>query len=232
MTDLHVGCAGFPVDPQEYASQLRFVEIEDTFHEGSSLDAIRRDLERVAGDLGIGLIASKVITHPRKDPVYKVTGHNVPDHAAVGHFTRSRWTDEAWERTDALVRALKAKVVVLRTPPSFRKTAQNALALENFIAHAERPGLEIAWDHGGLWPAAEAQAICDRLGLIPVVDAGAKTLPAGDLYVRFSGGAAGRGSPSEAALGKIASSIRERGGFAVFANKSRWEDARRLAKAL
>jgi uncharacterized protein YecE (DUF72 family) len=232
MTTLHVGCAGFPVAPEEYATQLGYVEIEETFHEGAKLDAVRRDLERVAGDLAIGLVASKVITHPRKDPAYKIPGPDVPDHAAVGHFTRSRWTDEAWERTDALIRALKAKVVVLRTPPSFKKTPANALSLENFIAHAERPGLEIAWDHGGAWPVADAQALCDRLALLHVADIAAKTLPEGELYVRYTGGASGRTSPAEAALGKMASGLRGRTGFAVFANSARWEDARRMSKTL
>lgn len=232
MTTMLVGCAGFPVDPTDYASQLEFVEIQESFFEGAPLDEARRTLDRVAGDLAIGLIASKVITHPRKDPVYKTPGPEVPDHASVGHFTRSRWTDEAWERTDALVRSLRAKVVVLRTPPSFKKSAANALALENFIAHAERPGLEIAWDFGSAWPMADAMTICERLGLVPVVDANAKSFPAGDLYVHYAGGATGRTSPSEAALGKLAGELKERTGFTVFSNNARWEDARRLAKNL
>lgn len=232
MSTLSVGCAGFPVAPDEYATQLGYVEIQETFHEGPELESVRRQIERVAGDLMLGVVASKVITHQRKDPVYKKPGPDVPDHAAVGHFTRSRWTDEAWERTDALVRSIKAKVVVLSTPASFKKTPANALALENFIAHAERPGLEIAWDHGGTWPVADAQAVCDRLGLLQVADLTAKEFPPGDLYVRYSGGASGRTSPAEAALGKVAATLRGRTGFAVFANNARWEDARRLSKAL
>lgn len=232
MSVVRVGCAGFPVDPAEYATQLSYVEIGESFHEGPGLDQAKAALERVAGDLAVGLVASKVITHPRRDPVYKIPGPDVPDHAAVGHFTRSRWTDEAWERTDALVRALKAKVVVLRTPASFRKTAANALALENFIAHAERPGLDFAWDHGGAWPDAEVRAVCGRLGLLPVAEATGKALPDGDVYVRYGGGASRRSSPTEAAMGKVAASLKGRDGFVVFANNACWEDARRLAKAL
>ncbi|MHB8513744.1 MAG: DUF72 domain-containing protein, partial [Actinomycetota bacterium] len=192
MSQMLVGCAGFAVDPTEYSTQLGFVEIQESFHEGATLDKVRRTIERVAGDLALGLVASKVITHPRKDPVYKVPGPDVPDHAAVGHFTRSRWTDEAWERTDAMVRALKAKVVLLRTPPSFKKTAANALALEHFVAHAARPGLEIAWEYSSGWPESDALATCERLGLIPVVDLNAKSFPPGDLYARFTGGGTGR----------------------------------------
>lgn len=228
MSEVLIGCAGFPVDAGDYATQLSFVEIQETFHEGPALEKVRSSLERVAGDLAIGVVASKVITHPRKDAVHKVPGPDVPEHAAVGHFTRSRWTDEAWERTDALVRSLRAKVVVLRTPASFRKTAANALALENFIAHAERPGVEIAWDWGGTWPDADALTLCERLGLIPVSDSLAK-IPAGNqAYFRYTG----RTSPTEAAMGKLATALRGREGFAVFSNSAAFEDARRLAKAL
>lgn len=232
MSNLHIGCAGFPVEPSEYATQLPYVEIQETFHEGPELDQVKKSLERVAGDLTIGLVASKVITHPRRHAVYKKPGPDVPDHAAVGHFTRSRWTDEAWERTDALLRALRAAVVVLRTPPSFKKTAANALALENFIAHAERPGLEIAWDHGGTWPEADAVAVAERLGLLIVREMGEATPPEGEVYVRYAGGARGKTSPTESAIAKVAGSLAGRSGFAVFSNASAWEDARRLAKAV
>lgn len=232
MSNLHIGCAGFPVEPSEYATQLPYVEIQETFHEGPDLDQVKKSLERVAGDLTIGLVASKVITHPRRHVVYKKPGPDVPDHAAVGHFTRSRWTDEAWERTDALLRALRAAVVVLRTPPSFKKTAANALALENFIAHAERPGLEVAWDHGGTWPDADAAAVAERLGLLIVREMGEPISPTGDVYVRYAGGVRGKTSPTEAAISKVAGSLSGRTGFAVFSNATAWEDARRLAKAV
>lgn len=231
MTGLNVGCAGFPVEPAEYATQLPYVEIQETFHEGPGLDAVRRDLERVAGDLRIGLVASKVITHPRRDAVYKKPGPDVPDHAAVGHFTRSRWTDEAWERMDVLIRSLRAAIVVLRTPPTFKKTATNALALENFIAHAERPGLEIVWDHGGAWPAADATAVAERLGLVLASDLSAP-LPDGEVYVRYTGGAKGKTSPTDGVVAKSAKQLAGREGFVVFSNGTCWEDARRFAKAV
>ncbi|HVL89663.1 MAG TPA: DUF72 domain-containing protein [Actinomycetota bacterium] len=231
MTALHVGCGGFPVEPAEYATQLSYVEIQETFHEGPELDAVKKDLERVAGDLRIGLVASKVITHPRKDGVYKKPGPDVPDHASVGHFTRSRWTDEAWERMDVLVRALKAAVVVLRTPPSFKKTPANALALENFIAHAERPGLEIVWEHGGTWPETDAAEVAHRLGLVIASDL-TGTIPDGEVYARFTGGAKGTSALTDAAGAKAAQKLTGRNGFVVFANKSCWEDARRFSKTV
>lgn len=230
MTALHVGCAGFPVEPAEYATALDYVEIQETFDEGPGLDAVKRDLERVAGDLRIGLVASRVITHPRKDPVYKKPGPDVPEHASVGHFTRSRWTDEAWERMDVLIRSLRAAIVVLRTPPSFKKTPTNALALENFIAHAERPGLEIVWDHGGVWPDADVTGIAERLGLLIASDLSG-AIPDGEVYARFTGGAKGAASLTEPAGAKAAKKLEGREGFVVFSNKSCWEDARRFSKA-
>ncbi|MGH2829841.1 MAG: hypothetical protein ACRDJM_05105, partial [Actinomycetota bacterium] len=65
MSTLRIGCAGFPVDAADYATQLSFVEIQETFHEGPAMEAVRAALSRVAGNLAIGIVASKVITHPR-----------------------------------------------------------------------------------------------------------------------------------------------------------------------
>ena len=223
-----VGCAGFPVDPDEYASQLSFVEIQESFVNPPDIAEAKALWGRVAGDLKPAFVAWQVITHPRSHAGYKVMGGLIPEHAAVGHFVRSRWTDEAWERMDSLARAVRAPVILFRTPPGFRRTKANITQFENFIAHAQRPSLSLAWEWDG-WPPGDALAMCERIGLVPAVDPFATAVPPGDeIYLRIKT----KGSPSDAKLEKLASQIRGREGCVVFANGSAWEDARRLAKLL
>jgi uncharacterized protein YecE (DUF72 family) len=228
VSDLQVGCAGFPVDPDEYAGQLGFVEMTGSFDRPPSIEEASALTRRAPGGLAVGLVCWQVVTHPKAHPAYRADGGEIPDHAAIGHFARSRWTDEAWERMDTLARAIRSPVVLLRTPPSFRKTAANALAIENFVAHAERPGLSLAWEWGPTWPEAAALTLCERLDLIP---SGTTTaIPASDrVYLRV---ASGRRATTEAGLEKVAKSVRGRQGYVVFESPTAWEDARRFAKLL
>lgn len=228
-----VGCAGFPVDAAEYAGQLDFVEIQDTFLEPPEADQARAWRRVAAGELALSLVAWQVITHPRSTAEYRRMRTQIPEHAAVGHFARSRWTDEAWQRMDALARAVKAPVIVFRTPPSFKRTRENATALENFVAHAQRPGLSFAWEWEASWPEAPAMEFCERTGIMPVVDPTGRPVPEGDqVYLRVLGGRSGRASPDDDELERLAEGLRGRTGHVVFSNASAWEDARRLAKLL
>ena len=182
----------------------------------------------------VTLVGWHILTHRRSDPRYKKMSSPPPDHAAVGHFERSRWTDEAWERTDALARAVGAQAVLLRTPASFKATADHAIRLENFVAHATRPGLGLAWEWApGSWTDAKALQLCERIGALPVIDPATSKIPDGDtVYLRFRGGASGRAAIKDDDLKKAALAVRDRVGWVVFANSTGTVDAARFAQML
>ncbi|HEX9712189.1 MAG TPA: DUF72 domain-containing protein [Actinomycetota bacterium] len=193
-----------------------------------------KDVRALAGDRGITLIASPVITHRRTDARYKRMTSPPPEHAAVGHFERSRWTDEAWEETDKLARAVDAQAAVLQTPPSFKPTADHATRLENFVAHAMRPGLALAWEWApGSWPLAKALELCERVGALPVLDPTEHTIPESEFaYVRFRGGKSGRKVLDDDDLKTAALALRDRPGWAIFSNAKAEQDARRFAEMI
>jgi uncharacterized protein YecE (DUF72 family) len=178
------------------------------------------------------LIASPVITHRRSDPRYKGMTDGPPEHAAVGHFERSRWTDEAWQRTDELACALDAQAVVLQTPASFKASTEHATRLENFLAHAMRPRVAIAWEWAkGSWPDRKAIDLCERIGAVPVVDPNATAIPDGEfVYVRM--GATARRPLRDDDLKEVALAVRDRLGWVVFSNKQGTEDALRFLQML
>lgn len=222
---LAVGCAGFPVNHAEYASELDFVEVQDTFEEPPDPAQLPAEFRE---DLTRSLVAWQVITHPRK--AHRGMRTEIPTHAAVGHFTRSRWTDEAWQRMDALARAVGADAIVLRTPPSFTPTADHIQCLENFVANAGRPGQQLVWDWAPPWPAAQAFAVCERLDLLPAVDPTAGPIPDDEIvYLRVN---RKRGPMPESAMARVADETRGRTGFVVFSGPAAWEDARRFKKML
>jgi uncharacterized protein YecE (DUF72 family) len=193
-----------------------------------------KDVRAVTGkQAAVALIASHVVTHRRSDPRYKAMTAPPPEHAAVGHFERSRWTDEAWVETDKLAAALGAEAVLLQTPASFKASTEHATRLENFIAHAMRPRISLAWEWTkGSWPDRKALELCDRIGAIPVIDPVAGTIPDAEyVYLRI-GKPTGRKPIHDDDLKEVALRVRDRSGWIVFCNPSGVADARRLLDML
>ncbi|MCA9528397.1 MAG: DUF72 domain-containing protein [Myxococcales bacterium] len=117
----------------------------------------------------------------------------VPDAVALAGFVG----DEAaagWERTRAIASRLRAELVLLRTPSTFRPTAENRAAMKAFFADRAGDPFQVAWWADGLWesqPEARDE-VADAAGLIPVVDPLAldddEPLPAGaQFYWRLLG---------------------------------------------
>jgi uncharacterized protein YecE (DUF72 family) len=188
------------------------------------------DVKAQVGARTISLIAWHVITHRRSDPRYKLMASPPPEHAAVGHFERSRWTDEAWEATDKLARALDAKAVVLQTPASMKATTEHATRLENFVAHAARPGLVIAWEpEPGAWPERKFLELAERIDAVPVIDPTQSKIPETEyVYLRFRGGKSGRAVLKDDDLKTAALAVRDRIGWVVFCNNNAEQDAARF----
>lgn len=200
-----------------------FIDLPDT-----------KTLAKEFGDTPLTMIGWYVVTHRRTDARYKKMTNPPPEHAAVGHFDRSRWTDEAWEQTDALARKLDVQAVVLQTPASFKPTTEHAIRLENFIAHAMRPGLALCWEWApGSWPETKALDLCARIGAIPVIDPSSTEVPEAEyVYCRFSGGKSGRAAIKDDDLKATALAVRDRIGWVVFSNATRTEDAARFSAML
>lgn len=193
-----------------------------------------KDLRARIGGRTISLVGWHVLTHRRNDPRYRAMASPPPEHAAVGHFERSRWTDEAWTGTDRLARAVQAHAVVFRTPSSFRASSEHALRLENFVAHAMRPGLALAWEWtAGSWPDAKAIQLCDRIGVVPVLDPTKMRVPEAEwIYLRFRGGVSGRATLKDDDMKKVAIAARDRVGWVIFSNNAGVRDAERFRQML
>jgi len=171
-----------------------------------------------------------VLTHRRSDPRYAEMTDPPPEHAAVGHFERSRWTDEAWEQLDKLARAADLMAIAFDTPSTFKRSEEHATRLENFVAHAMRPGLAIAWEPAQrAWPAKDMLELCDRIGAIPIVDPTEEPIPDGEyVYLRFRGGKSGRKVLKDDDLKSVALEARDRIGWVIFSNATALEDAERF----
>ena len=220
---------GVPVSLSGPEPETELAEVGADFCDLPSAAQVRSAVGKSAS---ITLIASHVITHRRSDPRYKGMSDGPPEHAAVGHFERSRWTDEAWERTDGLASALDAQAVVLQTPASFKASAEHATRLENFLAHAMRPRVAIAWEWAkGSWPDRKAIDLCERIGAVAAIDPNTTPIPDGEfVYLRM--GTAARRPLRDDDLKEVALAVRDLMGWVVFSNKQGTEDALRFQQML
>ncbi|MFA5891361.1 MAG: hypothetical protein WDA27_10520 [Actinomycetota bacterium] len=212
------------------APQAPHVEVGADFVDLPSATEIRQ----IIGDRSATMLGWHVLTHRRNDPRYRTMTDPPPEHAAVGHFDRSRWTDEAWTHTDALARALSAQAVVFPTPTSFRSSAEHAMRLENFVAHAMRPGLALAWEWApGSWPEQKALDLCQRIGALPVTEPTQNDIPESEfVYLRFRGGRSGRTTIKDEDLKRVALAVRDRIGWVIFSNSTGAQDCGRLLEML
>lgn len=202
---------------------------------GDAIDLPTPDQVKAAAGAArvITLVGWHVMTHRRSDPRYKKMSSPPPEQSAVGHFERSRWTDEAWEQTDALARAVGAQAVLLRTPATFKPTGDHATRLENFVAHASRPGLTVAWEWAkGSWPTPKALELCDRIGATAAVDPIVDPIPDGEFVYLRVGSRGPKKAIRDDELKKIALEARDRTGWVVFCNAAARTDAERLLDML
>ena len=96
--------------------------------------------------------ASKIITH-------------------VDRFGSSASIDAFSQMLDVCA-ALRARVLLLQSPESFRPTGENQNRLEKFFSKIDRAGMKLAWEPRGKWweVKEDIQKICDQSKLICCVD--------------------------------------------------------------
>ena len=168
-----VGCCGFPRARGAYfAAGFPVVEVQQTFYRPPPPATLRRWRQEAPPHFEFTLKAYQAVTHPASSPTYRRAGL-APDPAVASRYGFFQDTPEVaagWEATLAAAGALGATTVVLQCPASFTPTAEHAEALRRFVARHRPPGLRLAWEPRGAWPAALVQALCQELDLVHCVD--------------------------------------------------------------
>src|SRR5262249_3853357 len=89
------------------------------------------------------------------------------------HYGSFRPTSEvlaAWQRTAEVALAMRAEIVLLQCPASFRATPEHVSNLQRFFERVERHGLAFAWEPRGPWAAEQVTALCREMQLIHACD--------------------------------------------------------------
>jgi uncharacterized protein YecE (DUF72 family) len=242
--NVRVGCCGFAGSRASYFKRFPVVEVQQTFYEPPRLSTAQRWRTTAPADFEFTLKAWQLITHEASSPTYRRlrTSLNASTAARVGRFQPTNEVWNAWGRTREIAAALRARVIVFQCPASFKPTQDHKKNLRRFFQRVRSSFAKdaaacpiLAWEPRGDWSDAEVKELCDKVGLVHVVDPFVRMpVTTAPFYFRLHGIGGYRHKYSEAELHRLAKWTRSFGlaGYCLFNNLSMRDDALRFQRIL
>ncbi len=233
---MRVGLCGWTTSQAAYLQRFPVVEVQHTFYDPPSDAVLSRWRAQVPARFEFTMKAWQLVTHESGSPTYRRLRRPLPE-AQRGQVGGFRWTPpvlEAWARTLACARLLRATAVLLQCPRSFRPTAENQARLRAFLGQVDRPDGRLLWEPRGDWPGALVAELCRDLDLVHVVDPmEAETVTPEHTYYRLHGTTGARHVHSDEELSRLRDLVAGRSRpYVLFNNLPRVGDAERFLALL
>ncbi len=233
MLMLRVGCCGFPGGMRRYFTEFSLAEVQQTFYKPPRAETLRRWRELAGEEFEFTMKAWQLITHP-PGPTYRRAGIQVENPGRYGYFRCTEEVLSAWEATREAAEILRASVVLLQCPPSFRQTEENLRNLREFLSTVSGE-LTLALELRAPWEEEVLRPLCQELGVIHCVDPlRQESVTRGIAYFRLHGRYEGSRIVyshryTEEELQKVLKKALAHGeAYVLFNNTHMREDARRL----
>ncbi len=240
-----VGTCGFQRARRLHYSNLDAVEVQQTFYDPPPPERLEAWRSEAPKEFEFTVKAWMLVTHEYNSRLWRRLKRSVPgDPREYGGFKLNERTLWAWNVTLEAARTLKARVIVVQTPPSFGYSPENADRIVKFFKEVPRNGFLISWEPRGTWwdLREELYDTARRAGLLVAGDVLRGRLPPRDqevLYARLHGLGGGevnyKYKYSDEDLMRL-SNIIVSGGFKesyiMFNNVHAYDDAVRLKKLL
>ena len=241
-----IGCSGIPsgLRRARYFEKLNYLECPETYSKPPRTKVLRSWAE-TAIDGGLGLIASRVMTHT------VTAGYDeIPQEqwAEAGGYRDTPVVRAAADRLAQQIEATGAKTVLFRSPSDLTRSAETRLrAFFGEIANRERLGEVVrVWEPGELWEMPAAAKLAAELDLVLAVDPLAESHLGGSaprpvellpddrpVYLRVRGLGRARSSFRDHEIEEIAEIVdRFPPSWAVFCNQDKNRDAGKLTALL
>ncbi len=116
--------------------------------------------------------AWQLITHESSSPTYRRLKTGVPEAKKdrYGSFRPSEEVFAAWEVTDMIAHALRARMILFQSPASFIPSPEHERNLRRFFSRIDRKGYTLCWEPRGDWQEKVVRRICGDLDLVHCVD--------------------------------------------------------------
>lgn len=151
---IKVGCCGFPVSMKRYFKNYALVELNRTFYEYPRLETLKDWRDKAPENFEFTVKANQDISHKSRMKA---------DEASL----------KAFETMKRICKTLKAKILLIQTPGSFRPDKLSDA--ENFFKSINREDMVLAWEtRGSEWEKPEVyeklRQVLSNLNIVHVTD--------------------------------------------------------------
>jgi uncharacterized protein YecE (DUF72 family) len=233
---IRLGMCGFTIGTAEYYRNFPVVEVQHTFYDPPPLPTLERWRTEAPEGFEFTMKAWQVITHRRTSSTYRRMRRPFGEaHLEnAGGFRLNRTTLGAWQVTLEAARTLRATMILLQCPASFRQSDENIAAMRAFLNAVERlDGVGLLWEPRGVWDDDVVRGVCDELHLTHAVDPFVRpSLTPDVLYWRLHGNGSHYASYTDEELRRILGWLGAAGqgakAYVLFNNIPRAADTRRF----
>ncbi|MGC9210402.1 MAG: DUF72 domain-containing protein [Acidilobus sp.] len=172
---IRVGCCGWCLGRSSYYRSFNAVELQDTFYDRPDPERLARLASEAPSEFSFAMKAWQAVTHPLDSPTWRRAKFRPPPELAdrYGDLRTTKENLEAWDIVEKAARSLRARVVVVQTPPSFGYSDENARQAREFFVTVSPRDFVIGWEPRGTWrerPQEILRVIEDLDNVIHVVD--------------------------------------------------------------
>ena len=167
---IKVGTCGFPISRKRYYQEFNVIELNNTFYSIPDLDWVKKIREEAPENFEFTFKAFQGITHDVNSFTWRKS--NIENHkelkGKVGYLRNTKEVFEFWEKQEEIANILKAKIIVIQLPNSFKDTEENIKNAYNFFNSISKK-YKIAIELRG-WSKENREKICKEFDLIDIVD--------------------------------------------------------------
>lgn len=232
--EFKVGCCGFSIARDRYYKLFSVVEVQSTFYDYVEEKTLQRWRREAPRDFEFVIKAFQFITHRANSPTYK-RAHHIKNLKLdnLGNFQPTKDVFDCFRILKEYAKILHSKIIIFQSPASFKPEKENIKNMEKFFNKIDRDDLILGWESRGKWQPEGVKRLCEKLGLIDVVDPFLRESTYGKIfYYRLHGGKDYRHQFTDEELEGLAEKIKGKSGYIMFNNITMVEDAQRLKNLL
>ena len=186
---VHVGCCGFSTSIKRYFEIYNSIEIQQTFYQIPKEETLKRWKELSPKNFKFCIKCFQGVTHNINSPTWKRFKGNLSSNKEnYGNLKPTKEVFDSWKETLKAANILKAEIILIQLPASFKDNGENLKNAEIFFKKVSKD-IKIAFEPRG-WSKRNIQKVCKKFKLIHCVDPLKETplnLPDKTAYFRLHG---------------------------------------------
>jgi len=133
-----VGCCGFAGSMEKYFQTFPVVEVQQTFYKIPQMKTLDKWREQAPKDFRFTIKCFQGVTHATNSPTWRRFGKIPQNSQNYGFLKPTKEVLDSWDQTLEAANELRAEIIAVQTPPSFKDNDENLANSEKFFSIARR----------------------------------------------------------------------------------------------